>query len=261
MSPRRLVRLIVESGLLPKGALQFIAGSTGDLLDHLTGQDVLSFTGSLETSEKLRNHPTVSRNARPLHRRAGFAECRGAGAGRRRRDAGVRPVRQGSRARNDGEGRAEMHRHPPRLRARARSKAALVAALSPTRRVQCPAIPAGGTRMGALVSVSQRGGRDKCGASRSDRVRRAPKVELHRGGPTRAPSWRRCCCAPHPRGPARSRRRTLRPGRDGAGLRHARRRHDAGRQGQGPSRRLALHLRRAGRGSSCSARVRTMAGC
>jgi oxepin-CoA hydrolase/3-oxo-5,6-dehydrosuberyl-CoA semialdehyde dehydrogenase len=58
-----LARFIVESGILPKGAFQFIAGSTGDLLDHLTGQDVLSFTGSLETSEKLRNHPAVSRNA------------------------------------------------------------------------------------------------------------------------------------------------------------------------------------------------------
>ena len=58
-----VARLIVESGILPKGALQFIAGATGDLLDHLTGQDVLSFTGSLETSERLRNHPAVSRNA------------------------------------------------------------------------------------------------------------------------------------------------------------------------------------------------------
>ncbi|WNJ91591.1 phenylacetic acid degradation bifunctional protein PaaZ [Bosea sp. 685] len=58
-----VIRLIVESGILPAGALQFICGATGDLLDHLTGQDVLSFTGSLGTSEKLRNHPAVSRNA------------------------------------------------------------------------------------------------------------------------------------------------------------------------------------------------------
>jgi oxepin-CoA hydrolase/3-oxo-5,6-dehydrosuberyl-CoA semialdehyde dehydrogenase len=57
------VRMIIESGILPKGALQFIAGSTGDLLDHLTGQDVVSFTGSADTSEKLRNHPAISRNA------------------------------------------------------------------------------------------------------------------------------------------------------------------------------------------------------
>ena len=58
-----LVRLTVESGILPKGALQLVCGSIGDLLDHLTGQDVVSFTGSLETSETLRNHPALGRNA------------------------------------------------------------------------------------------------------------------------------------------------------------------------------------------------------
>jgi oxepin-CoA hydrolase/3-oxo-5,6-dehydrosuberyl-CoA semialdehyde dehydrogenase len=58
-----VVRLIVESGILPNGAIQFVAGSAGDLLDHLTGQDVLSFTGSAATSARLRDHPVVSRNA------------------------------------------------------------------------------------------------------------------------------------------------------------------------------------------------------
>ena len=54
---------IVESGILPPGAFQFVAGGTGDLLDHLTGQDLLSFTGSAATSVKLRDNPAVSRNA------------------------------------------------------------------------------------------------------------------------------------------------------------------------------------------------------
>jgi oxepin-CoA hydrolase/3-oxo-5,6-dehydrosuberyl-CoA semialdehyde dehydrogenase len=58
-----LMRLIVESKLLPEGSLQLICGPTGDLLDHLNGQDSLCFTGSIETSDKLRNHPAVSRNA------------------------------------------------------------------------------------------------------------------------------------------------------------------------------------------------------
>jgi oxepin-CoA hydrolase/3-oxo-5,6-dehydrosuberyl-CoA semialdehyde dehydrogenase len=52
---------MIESGLLPEGAVQLIVGSVGDLLDHLGGQDVLSFTGSLETSLTLRNHPVVAR--------------------------------------------------------------------------------------------------------------------------------------------------------------------------------------------------------
>ncbi|MBD5635274.1 MAG: phenylacetic acid degradation bifunctional protein PaaZ, partial [Candidatus Eremiobacteraeota bacterium] len=55
--------LIVQSGLLPPGAVQLIVGRTGDLLDHLEGQDVLSFTGSLGTSLALRNHPAVAEKA------------------------------------------------------------------------------------------------------------------------------------------------------------------------------------------------------
>ena len=55
----RLVGLIAESGLLPAGSLQLICGSAGDLLDHLTDQDLLSFTGSASTAQRLRTHPTV----------------------------------------------------------------------------------------------------------------------------------------------------------------------------------------------------------
>lgn len=54
-------RMMIETGLLPPGALQLIVGSTGDLFDHLTGQDVVSFTGSAETAAKLQNHPTIAR--------------------------------------------------------------------------------------------------------------------------------------------------------------------------------------------------------
>src|SRR4051812_31319118 len=58
-----LVRLMQESGVLPAGSLQLICGATGDLLDHLDGQDVISFTGSIESSEKLRRHPNISRHS------------------------------------------------------------------------------------------------------------------------------------------------------------------------------------------------------
>jgi oxepin-CoA hydrolase/3-oxo-5,6-dehydrosuberyl-CoA semialdehyde dehydrogenase len=58
-----LVRLIHESGILPAGSLQLICGATGDLLDHLGGQDVISFTGSIETSEKLRAHPNIAKHS------------------------------------------------------------------------------------------------------------------------------------------------------------------------------------------------------
>ncbi|HRO10224.1 phenylacetic acid degradation bifunctional protein PaaZ [Amaricoccus sp.] len=58
-----VVRRIVESGILPEGAIQLIAGSTGDLLDHVTGQDVVTFTGSAWTGRKLRSHPAIVENS------------------------------------------------------------------------------------------------------------------------------------------------------------------------------------------------------
>lgn len=58
-----LVELIVESGALPDGALQLICGSTGDLLDQLDGQDVVSFTGSAKTAQMLQNNPVIAQNA------------------------------------------------------------------------------------------------------------------------------------------------------------------------------------------------------
>ncbi|WP_142063270.1 phenylacetic acid degradation bifunctional protein PaaZ [Pseudonocardia kunmingensis] len=58
-----LIEIIVESQILPPGALAFVAGSLGDAFDHLTGQDLVSFTGSASTAQLLRTHPTLVRNA------------------------------------------------------------------------------------------------------------------------------------------------------------------------------------------------------
>ena len=55
----RVFRRILESGILPEGAVQLICGGVGDLFDHLTCQDVVSFTGSAATALKLRQHPAV----------------------------------------------------------------------------------------------------------------------------------------------------------------------------------------------------------
>lgn len=57
------LRLMVESGHLPAGAVQLIVGSTGDLLDHLSGQDVVSFTGSAATASKLKSNPAIIRES------------------------------------------------------------------------------------------------------------------------------------------------------------------------------------------------------
>jgi oxepin-CoA hydrolase/3-oxo-5,6-dehydrosuberyl-CoA semialdehyde dehydrogenase len=55
----RVVELIVAAGLLPDGALQLVSGGAGDLLEHLTEQDLLGFTGSASTARRLRSHPNV----------------------------------------------------------------------------------------------------------------------------------------------------------------------------------------------------------
>ena len=56
-------RIMIDSGLLPPGSVQLIVGGVGDLFDHLTGQDVVSFTGSASTALKLRTHPVVMRES------------------------------------------------------------------------------------------------------------------------------------------------------------------------------------------------------
>ena len=61
-----VVREIVASQILPLGAVQLISGSTGDLLEHLTSQDVITFTGSATTGQMLKNHPNITRNSVPF---------------------------------------------------------------------------------------------------------------------------------------------------------------------------------------------------
>ena len=55
----RLVELMTGSGLLPEGSLQLVCGGAGDLLDHVSEQDLVAFTGSAATARMLRAHPAV----------------------------------------------------------------------------------------------------------------------------------------------------------------------------------------------------------
>jgi oxepin-CoA hydrolase/3-oxo-5,6-dehydrosuberyl-CoA semialdehyde dehydrogenase len=61
-----VVRRIIESKILPEGALQLVCGGVGNLFDHLICQDTVSFTGSAHTAARLRVHPTIIRNAVPF---------------------------------------------------------------------------------------------------------------------------------------------------------------------------------------------------
>ena len=71
----RLVELMVSSGLLPEGSVQLVCGSVGDLFDHLTEQDLVSFTGSAATARKLRAHPVVVERAVRFNAEADSLNC------------------------------------------------------------------------------------------------------------------------------------------------------------------------------------------
>ncbi|MEM5584771.1 phenylacetic acid degradation bifunctional protein PaaZ [Roseibium sp. AS2] len=58
-----MVRHILETGILPEGALQLLCGSAGDLVDHVSEQDVVTFTGSAATGQMLRRSPAIIRNS------------------------------------------------------------------------------------------------------------------------------------------------------------------------------------------------------
>ena len=70
-----VVRLMDESGLLPPGSLQLVIGSTGDLLDRLQGQDVVTFTGSADTAAKLRVNANLIRHSVPFTAEADSLNC------------------------------------------------------------------------------------------------------------------------------------------------------------------------------------------
>ncbi len=69
------VRLMQRSGLLPEGSLQLVIGGTGDLLDRLLGTDVVTFTGSADTAEKLRTHTNLVRQSVPFNAEADSLNC------------------------------------------------------------------------------------------------------------------------------------------------------------------------------------------
>jgi oxepin-CoA hydrolase / 3-oxo-5,6-dehydrosuberyl-CoA semialdehyde dehydrogenase len=69
------VRLIDQSGILPKGALQLVIGGTGDLLDRLDGRDVVTFTGSADTAATLRVQTNIVRHSIPFNAEADSLNC------------------------------------------------------------------------------------------------------------------------------------------------------------------------------------------
>lgn len=65
-----MVKEIIDSKILPEGALQLICGSANGILDHVTNQDVVTFTGSASTGQMLKSHPRLIEEAVPFNMEA-----------------------------------------------------------------------------------------------------------------------------------------------------------------------------------------------
>lgn len=65
-----MVKDIIESGILPEGALQLICGNARNLLDYVESQDVVTFTGSATTGRMLKSHKRIIDEAVPFNMEA-----------------------------------------------------------------------------------------------------------------------------------------------------------------------------------------------
>ncbi|BFG70950.1 phenylacetic acid degradation bifunctional protein PaaZ [Sediminibacterium sp. KACHI17] len=70
-----VVREIIASGILPDGALQLVCGSAGDMLQHVTEQDVVTFTGSASTGLMLKSTPSILSQNVPFTMEADSLNC------------------------------------------------------------------------------------------------------------------------------------------------------------------------------------------
>ncbi len=70
-----VVREIIASGILPEGALQLICGSAGNMLDYVTSQDVVTFTGSATTGLLLKSHSAILSESVPFNMEADSLNC------------------------------------------------------------------------------------------------------------------------------------------------------------------------------------------
>ena len=66
---------IIESGILPDGALQLVCGSAGNLLDHVNSQDVVTFTGSAATGHLLKSGKQILAENVPFTMEADSLNC------------------------------------------------------------------------------------------------------------------------------------------------------------------------------------------
>ena len=70
-----MVKEIIDSKILPEGALQLVSGYGNGILDHVDMNDVVTFTGSFETGKKLKALPQIVENSVPFNLEADSLNC------------------------------------------------------------------------------------------------------------------------------------------------------------------------------------------
>ncbi len=70
-----VVRRIIESGILPEGTLSLLCAGPGNLVESLTSQDTLGFTGSAPTALALRTNPIVAGRSVAFNAEADSLNC------------------------------------------------------------------------------------------------------------------------------------------------------------------------------------------
>ncbi|RRQ47091.1 phenylacetic acid degradation bifunctional protein PaaZ [Chryseobacterium sp. SC28] len=62
-----VVKEIIASQILPEGSLQLICGSANGILESVTSEDVVTFTGSASTGKMLKSHPKIIEESVPFN--------------------------------------------------------------------------------------------------------------------------------------------------------------------------------------------------
>ena len=70
-----MAREIIDSEILPEGSLQLICGSARGILDTITSEDIVTFTGSASTGKMLKSHPKIIEEAVPFNMEADSLNC------------------------------------------------------------------------------------------------------------------------------------------------------------------------------------------
>lgn len=70
-----MVKEIVNSKILPEGSLQLICGSARGILEKVTSQDVVTFTGSASTGRMLKSHNNILNESVPFNMEADSLNC------------------------------------------------------------------------------------------------------------------------------------------------------------------------------------------